>query len=42
MWRAILVSPDTRLSELHKILQVVMGWRDAHLHEFEVQRGRSF
>jgi hypothetical protein len=36
IWRRLLVRADTRLSKLHEILQVAMGWYDAHLHEFEV------
>jgi Plasmid pRiA4b ORF-3-like protein len=36
IWRRLLVRADTRLSRLHEILQVAMGWYDAHLHEFAV------
>ena len=36
VWRRILVLGDTRLDELHRILQVVMGWYNYHLHEFTV------
>ena len=34
IWRRIQLSSETRLSELHHILQVVMGWEDCHLHQF--------
>ncbi len=34
IWRRIQVTSDTTLYRLHKILQVVMGWSDYHLHEF--------
>ena len=34
IWRRILVTSDTTLSKLHRILQVVMGWADYHLHQF--------
>lgn len=34
IWRRFLVSPTLRLSELHDVLQVVMGWEDCHLHAF--------
>ncbi len=34
IWRRIQVTNDTTLYKLHKILQVVMGWSDAHLHQF--------
>jgi tetratricopeptide (TPR) repeat protein len=35
IWRRLLVRADTRLSTLHAILQVAMGWTDDHLHQFE-------
>ncbi|MFL5804284.1 MAG: plasmid pRiA4b ORF-3 family protein [Roseiflexaceae bacterium] len=38
IWRRILLEPDTRLDRLHHILQDVMGWYDAHLHQFSVGR----
>ncbi len=34
IWRRIQVTNATTLYRLHKILQVVMGWSDYHLHEF--------
>jgi hypothetical protein len=34
IWRRIQVTSDIRLSMLHHVLQVVMGWEDAHLHQF--------
>ncbi len=34
IWRRIQVTNDTTLGKLHRILQVVMGWSDYHLHEF--------
>ena len=36
IWRRILVNGDINLYKLHKILQVVMGWEDYHLHIFEL------
>jgi Plasmid pRiA4b ORF-3-like protein len=36
IWRKILVAQDVRLPRLHRILQVVMGWTDSHLHQFMV------
>lgn len=35
IWRRLQVRRDTRLSRLHDILQVTMGWTDSHLHHFE-------
>jgi hypothetical protein len=34
IWRRIQVRSDTRLDQMHAILQEVMGWDDYHLHQF--------
>lgn len=34
IWRRFEVAGDVTLEKLHTILQVVMGWENAHLHEF--------
>ena len=34
IWRRIQVPSDINLGKLHRILQVVMGWTDSHLHQF--------
>jgi hypothetical protein len=31
IWRRLLVSGDTTLLELHKIIQIAMGWEGYHL-----------
>ena len=36
IWRRLLVADDTKLSELHTIIQEAMPWWDYHLHQFEV------
>ncbi len=36
IWRRILVPADMSLARLHDVLQVAMGWQDAHLHAFNV------
>jgi len=36
IWRRIQVPANTILSKLHRILQIVMGWQDYHLHQFTV------
>src|SRR5688500_17166132 len=36
IWRRIQVRGSTTLAKLHRILQVVMGWEDYHLHQFIV------
>jgi len=34
IWRRILVPADTSLFDLHKMIQVAMGWTNSHLHQF--------
>ncbi len=34
IWRRIQVRKDTSFFELHHILQIAMGWKNSHLHEF--------
>lgn len=35
IWRRIVVPANITLPRLHRALQVAMGWKDYHLHEFE-------
>jgi hypothetical protein len=35
IWRSIELSSRTTLKQLHRILQIAMGWEDYHLHVFE-------
>ena len=35
-WRRLQVAGGTRLSRLHEILQVAMGWQGSRLHVFEI------
>ena len=39
IWRTFRVQEDITLVRLHKVLQVVMGWKDCHLHEFTFEGG---
>jgi len=41
IWRRILVPRDMTLADLHRAIQAVMGWEDAHLHAFNVG-GRQY
>jgi hypothetical protein len=34
IWRRILVSSNINLGNFHRILQIVLGWTDSHLHQF--------
>jgi Plasmid pRiA4b ORF-3-like protein len=35
IWRKTLVPGSIKLSKLHDLLQLVMGWTDSHLHSFQ-------
>lgn len=34
IWRLVAVPSDIRLSDLHCVIQIVMGWDNYHLHQF--------
>ncbi len=36
IWRRIQVWEDARLAQLHRALQIVMGWENCHLYEFRI------
>src|ERR1039458_4833355 len=36
IWRRLLVPGEIKLSKLHLIFQVAMGWENYHLHAFEI------
>ncbi len=36
IWRRILVTDATTLSQMHDIIQEAMGWDDYHLHQFMI------
>lgn len=40
IWRRIVVPDSLTLLELHAIIQGAMGWRDYHLHMFEIGERR--
>lgn len=41
IWRRIEISSQTTLKQLHRILQIAMGWENYHLHEYIVD-GRRY
>ncbi len=41
IWRRIELSSQTTLKQLHRILQIAMGWENYHLHEYIVD-GRRY
>lgn len=40
IWRRFQISSDSTLSDLHYILQLVMGWSDTHLNQFIIHGKR--
>jgi hypothetical protein len=36
IWRRLVVPIGTTPTDLHRILQAAMGWKDRHLHRFEI------
>ena len=36
IWRRFLVESDMKFSDLHKVIQTVMGWTNTHLHAFRI------
>ncbi|MFC0003971.1 plasmid pRiA4b ORF-3 family protein [Micromonospora siamensis] len=36
VWRRVLVPGGFTLDRLHRVVQYAMGWRDCHLHCFEI------
>jgi hypothetical protein len=36
VWRNVVVPSNFSLGELHRVLQIVMGWEDYHLHQFQI------
>lgn len=37
IWRRLVVPADICLADLHVVLQVAMGWNNAHLHMWEIE-----
>lgn len=42
VFRRIEVATNTRLDDLHDIIQAVFGWDDSHLHAFELGRAMEW
>jgi hypothetical protein len=41
VWRPARVGDDLSIADLHRVIQLLMGWDDAHLHRFRIQ-GRDY
>ena len=39
IWRRLLIEPDTTFQDLHRVIQLTMGWQVSHLHLFQAQDG---
>lgn len=42
IWRKVAVLGDIKLSKLHDVIQIAMGWYDCHLHQFVGPSGDRF
>ncbi|MBW2329670.1 MAG: plasmid pRiA4b ORF-3 family protein [Deltaproteobacteria bacterium] len=40
IWRRFVVPAGITLDRLHDVIQIVMGWKDYHLHQFTIGRKR--
>ena len=38
IWRRVLVPGNISLGRLHAVIQLVMGWENAHLHQFIIDK----
>lgn len=36
IWRRITVSDNMRFDRFHQVIQIVMGWKNCHLHDFKI------
>lgn len=40
IWRRVLVRDSLSFADLHDVIQISMGWEDAHMHQFQVGNTR--
>ena len=40
IWRRFQIGDEMTLGDLHNVVQIVMGWEDCHLHDFEQGKKR--
>src|SRR3989338_6805305 len=36
IWRRLVVSDTATFAQLHRLLQITMGWTNSHMHEFRI------
>ena len=37
IWRRFQISGNVSLFKLHRVIQIIMGWEDYHMHEFRIK-----
>lgn len=41
VWHRVRVADRLPIADLHRVIQVLMGWKDEHLHRFRIH-GQSY
>ena len=41
VWRRVRLADELSIAELHRVIQILMGWDDDHLHRFRIH-GRDY
>jgi Plasmid pRiA4b ORF-3-like protein len=41
IWRRFLIESDVTLDQLHRVLQILMGWSNSHLHQFMMHKRKQ-
>lgn len=41
-WRRLLIRPDMTIDELHRLIQLCMGWSEENWHEFRIHGAAQF
>ena len=40
VWRRLLIPEQVTIAQLHRVMQLAMGWNDEHLHRFIIRGWR--
>jgi hypothetical protein len=40
VWRRLLIPEQITIAQLHRVMQLAMGWNDGHLHQFVIRGWR--
>jgi hypothetical protein len=41
VWRRVMLADSLSIADLHRVIQLLMGWDDDHLHRFRIH-GRDY